>query len=117
VEPIVERIIELGQDEARQMKRDPYSGTVAYVPAGSVARGEALAGSSACAGCHGADLKGLLTGPHLAGRSPTYLFRQLYAFKTGARQGPDAELMAGIAAPLSSADMIDLSAYIATLAP
>src|SRR5215471_11212859 len=41
-EPIGQRIIEVPEDPARTALRDPHSGTVAYVPIGSIARGEAL---------------------------------------------------------------------------
>jgi cytochrome c553 len=56
-------------------------------------------------------------GPPLAGRSPSYLFRQLYAFRIGARGGPQAAAMQQVAAKLSQADMIALAAYAASLRP
>jgi len=41
-EPIGQRIIEVAEDLARTRLRDPRSGFIAYVPVGSIKRGEAL---------------------------------------------------------------------------
>jgi cytochrome c553 len=115
-EPIGNRIIELPQDISRQLLRDPHSGTVAYVPPGAIARGRALATSGrACETCHGTDLTGVADVPSIAGRSPTYIFRQLYSFKSGARAGAASMPMQGVTAPLSESDMVSLAAYVASL--
>ena len=119
-EPIGDRIIELPQDQIRQESRDPHSGTVAYVPPGSVAAGQTFANSGggktiACATCHGADLRGTGDVPAIAGRSPTYIFRQLYSFQEGSRGGPDAEQMKTVASKLDQREMIAISAYVASL--
>ena len=117
-EPIAGRIIEVPEDTARFENRDAHVGFVAYVPVGSVARGEQLAsgsGSTGCVVCHGAGLKGIGNVPALAGRSPSYLFRQLYDFKHGARGGSGATPMSEIAAKLSTDDMTALVAYAASL--
>lgn len=115
------RIIEMPTDVERFEHRDPHSRFVAYVPLGSLARGAGLArdGAFACTTCHGAGLKGGVgaVAPPLAGRSPTYLFRQLYGFHTGARASPAAQPMRDVAARLTQADMIALAAYAASLAP
>jgi len=64
-EPIGHRIIEIPEDPVRTNNRDPHSGFLAYVPPGSISRGEALvrnggAGKTVqCAICHGDELKGL----------------------------------------------------------
>ena len=115
-EPLGQRIIELAQDQTRQLRRDPHSGTIAYVPPGSIAKGKALVDTFACEACHGAGLKGDL-GPHLAGRSPLYVFRQLEVFTLGGRSSPDAAAMAATAAGLSEPDMIALAAYVGSLEP
>ena len=87
-EPIGKRIIEMPEDTERtEMLRDPRSGFIAYVPAGSIKKGEALVTTgggktTACAVCHGADLKGLGPVPGIAGRSPSYTVRQLYDMQT-----------------------------------
>ena len=73
-EPIGQRIIELPEDAEKAELRDGHSGFVAYVPKGSIAKGEELAMTGgdhvaggkivkgktvACAVCHGPQLKGL----------------------------------------------------------
>jgi cytochrome c553 len=70
-----------------------------------------------CTGCHGADLRGNDVVPTIAGRSPTYLFRQLYDFKSGARKGPNSDTMKPAVERLTVADTIALVAYSASLAP
>jgi cytochrome c553 len=123
-EPIGLRIIEIPSDVNRTMLRDATSGFVAYVPTGSIKRGELLAttGSAGktlpCTSCHGGGLKG--NGdmfPPLAGRSPTATARQLYDFKSGTRDGRFAPIMKPVVAHLSDQDIIDLTAYIASLQP
>lgn len=120
-EPLGERIVEGPDDFAQFESRDYRTTYSAYVPVGSIARGEALAKGSAaraaCSICHGDGLKGGSIGPPIAGRFPTSNFRQLYAFQTGSRHGPQAALMAPIVAGLSQKDMIDLAAYVGSLAP
>jgi cytochrome c553 len=51
------------------------------------------------------------------GPMPTYLFRQFYDFKSGARKGPNSETMKTTVEKLSVTDMIALVAYSASLAP
>jgi len=69
--------------------------------------------SAACAGCHGVDGKALLQEyPNLAGQGARYLLKQLQEFKSGARENA---IMAGMAAPLSDEDMVDIAAYYASL--
>ena len=84
-EPIGDRIIEVPEDTERtETLRDPRSGFIAYVPVGSIKKGEALVTTGGggkttrCAVCHGADLKGLGPVPGIAGRSPSYTVRQLF---------------------------------------
>jgi cytochrome c553 len=55
--------------------------------------------------------------PPLAGRSPTMIARQLMAFHAGTRANAEAEPMRLIAAKLDDRQIIDLSAYVATLKP
>ncbi len=121
-EPIGSRIIELPQAPERAHLRDSRFGFVANVPVGSVARGEALVKGGdgrtvPCASCHGPDLKGLGEVPHLTGRSPMYVFRQLNDIKIGARAGTNAELMQPVVAKLNQDDMLAVAAYLATLSP
>ena len=118
-------IVELPVDDARFERRDPHATYIAFVPRGSIERGRRLAltgdqgRTQPCATCHGPALKGGKDspGPALAGRFPTYLFRQLYAFQTGARREDAAQPMQSVVAQLTQQDMIDLAAYAASEAP
>ncbi len=122
-EPIGTRIIETPEDAAQTRLRNPRSGFIAYVPVGSVRRGEELAktgGSgrtTSCLICHGPELKGIGPIPNLAGRSPSYLVRQLYDMKLGTRQGALSALMKPVLANLTDGDFVDLVAYISSLDP
>lgn len=122
-EPIGQRIIELNNDLERFENRDPRVTFTAYVPPGSIQRGQALVlgkkpeKTMACASCHGQDMRGTGIFPSIAGRSPTYIFRQLYELQTGVRAGPSAALMKAPLASLQQSDMIDIAAYLGTLKP
>jgi cytochrome c553 len=122
-EPIGRRIVEVPEDVAQFEHRDPRSQFTAYVPTGSIAKGEALAKTGGqdlttpCVTCHGADLKGVDPIPGIAGRSPSYLVRQIYDFQQHARQGSASALMAPVVEKLSHDDMISLAAYISSLKP
>ena len=121
-EPIGSRIVEVPEDPARTDLRDPISGFVAYVPPGTLARGEDLvktgAGkTTACGVCHGGDLRGLGPVPPIAGRAASYLMRQLFDFKHGARAGAWAPLMQGVVAGLDDDDMMAVAAYAAAQTP
>jgi len=122
-EPIGMRIVETPEDHERFELRDSRSGFVAYVPVGSLKKGADLVtmGGSGktlrCSICHGEGLKGLGEVPFLAGRSPSYLVRQLYDFKTGNRQGVWSPLMKEAVARLTTEDMVAIAAYAASLKP
>jgi cytochrome c553 len=70
-----------------------------------------------CANCHGPELTGVGRIPGVAGRSPTYIVRQLDDFQHGARAGSASALMKPIVAKLTLDDMVALAAYAASLAP
>jgi cytochrome c553 len=128
-EPLGNRIIEVPEDASLvEVQRSPHVGFIAYVPRGSIRRGEGLvttgAGrTAACFACHGPDLKGMSAAPDggptpgLAGRSPSYLYRQLFDFQTGARHNRRAELMKPVVANLSPDDLRAIVAYLASLKP
>jgi len=122
-EPLGNRIITLPQDPERVESRDPHSGFIAYVPKGSMKKGEALVtngGSGktlACATCHGEGLKGLGDVPRIAGVHPIYVVRQLYDFKVGANTSSAAALMKKVVEKLTDDDMIAIAAYTGSLAP
>ena len=91
-EPLGKRIIEMPVNNELVELRDYHAegSFVAYVPPGSVKSGEAVANSGAkvtrCSVCHGADLQGFGPVPGIAGRSPSYIARQLYDMQQGARR-------------------------------
>ena len=116
VEPLGQRLIEIPEDAERHERHDPYVGYTTYVPQGSIAHGQTLAGR-VCSSCHGPDLRGVAPVPALAGRSPSYILRQLLAFNTGTRSSAAGAPMRAIAATLSLDDMIAAAAYAGTLAP
>lgn len=120
-EPIGNRIIEIPENFDFTELRDPHSGFIAYVPPGSIQRGKTLvetgAGAAPCSSCHGLDLKGAGETPALAGRSPSYLYRQLFDIQHGSRKGPAVALMLPEVAHLNDADRMAIVAYIASLKP
>ena len=122
-EPLGQRIIEMPENtEATEILRDPRSGFIAYAPVGSIKKGEALATTGGgktvqCAVCHGADLKGMGPVPGIAGRSPSYLVRQMYDMQQGARKGMWTELMMPVVSKLSEEDMLNIAAYTASRIP
>ena len=120
-EPIGVRIIETPENaEQTEVLRNPRSGTVAYVPVGSIKKGEALVTKGgngktiACGECHGADLLGMGPVPGIAGRSPSYLARQLYDMQAGARNGEWTQLMKPVVAKLTSEDLVNVVAYVSS---
>jgi cytochrome c553 len=121
-EPLGQRIIEMPEDLPRTELRDGASGFVAYVPPGSIAKGESIVKtgggkSVACGTCHGSDLKGLGPVPPLAGRSPSYTVRQLFDLQQGVRKGPWSALMKSAVEKLTIDDMIAIAAYTSSREP
>jgi cytochrome c553 len=140
LEPIGQRIVEVPKFPSRSASLDPRASFVAYVPMGSLRRGRAFVSSGGavmrgttvvvpgktppCTQCHGPSLRGMAHSPDsdvpvpaLAGRSPTYILRQLYDVQSGARSGKTVELMKPIAAQLTLQEMIDIAAYSAGKMP
>ncbi len=122
-EPIGRRIIEMPEDLEEFELRDSRAMFIAYVPPGSVKKGEALVAgtvpgkSPACATCHGLDLRGLDSTPPIVGRSPSTMIRQLYELQSGVRDGTMAAQMKPVVEKLDLDDMIAIAAYLATRAP
>jgi cytochrome c553 len=122
-EPLGQRIVEMPDDVNQFELRDSRATFTAYVPVGSMTKGEALAktggsgATTACNLCHGPELKGLDAVPAIAGRSPTYIVRQLYEFQHGGRSGGASALMKQTVDKLSQEDMIAIAAYVASLEP
>ena len=123
-EPIGVRIVETPEyPERTEILRDPRAGFIGYAPVGSVKKGETVAKTGgggrtqACGVCHGADLRGLGPVPGIAGRSPSYLTRQMYDMQAGARRGEWTELMKPVVASLSNEDLVNIAAYVSSLMP
>ncbi len=131
-EPIGGRVVEMPQDEEQgDVLRNPRSGFIAYVPPGSIKRGEDLVTTggmkivggkivqgktTACGTCHGLNLTGVVGAdvPPIAGRSPSYLVRQLWDIQQGTRNGAQAQLMKLVVANLTQDDLVAIAAYIAS---
>jgi cytochrome c553 len=132
-QPISGRIIEVPEDvEQTELNRNPRSGFVAYVPVGSLTKGEDLVlrgglraahvissrpKTTPCITCHGEKLTGVADIPPLAGRSPSYLVRQMWDMQQGTRNGDAAQWMRPVLANLSPSDMVAIAAYLASRPP
>jgi cytochrome c553 len=134
-EPIAGRIIEVSDDRDNLFHgqpANPRAGWIAYVPVGSIARGEDLVTTGGvqvigdkviarktleCTSCHGPDLMGTDDIPPIAGRSPSYMARQLYDIQQGTRIGRMVNLMSAVVANLTEADIVAITAYVASRPP
>ena len=122
-EPIGRRIIQIPEDPMQVTVRNPHSGFIAYVPPGSIKKGEGLVKTGGggktiqCAICHGDALTGLGEVPRIAGLQPVYIARQLIQMQNGTSAGANAALMKKVVAKLSEDDIIAISAYLGSLPP
>jgi cytochrome c553 len=121
-EPIGNRIIEIAEDETVVLNRDPSSGFIAFVPKGSIAKGQALVTADTdktvrCAICHGQTLRGLGDVPPIAGRQANYVVRQLFSIQDGSRGGVSSALMQQVVERLTIDDMLAIAAYTASRQP
>lgn len=116
-EPVGQRIIEVPDDREQYERRDTHARRTAWVPPGSLALGKALVATLNCPVCHGPALQGLDPAPAIAGRSPSYILRQLFDLKAGSRAGSMSALMKPVASQLSLEDMIAVAAYVASMPP
>src|SRR5262245_43250068 len=120
-EPIGNRIVEMPANNELVELRDYHQegSFVAYVPPGSVKKGEALATSGTkftkCSVCHGTDLRGSGPVPGIAGRSPSYIARQMYDMQHGLRKGPWVVLMQPVVDKMSADDILNVTAYVSSL--
>jgi cytochrome c553 len=121
--PIGDRVLEMATDFERFENRDSRTRYIAFAPPGSRQRGESLVSTGAggrtlvCATCHGQELRGNGDIPRLAGRSPSYLARQLFDIQSGNRKGAAVVPMKPVVERLTEADIADIVAYIASLSP
>jgi len=116
-EAIGNRVIEVPENLEQTELRDSGSGFVAYVPVGSIKKGEALAVKGQCAVCHGGDLRGLGPVPGIAGRSPDQMGRQLWDMKYGTRNGVWSQLMKPVVKDMTEEDLVSITAYLASRTP
>jgi cytochrome c553 len=120
------------EEERSETLRDPRAGFIAYVPEGSLARGKGLVRlggarivnneiiqgkTTACTACHAPDLMGIGDVPPIAGRSPSYIARQLFDVQQGTRKGPGVDLMKTVVSKLTPDDITSIAAYVASKFP
>jgi cytochrome c553 len=132
-EPIGHRIVEVPTDvEQNQVLRSSRGTWIAYVPVGAIKKGKELVTNggmkivngqivqgktTACGTCHGEDLLGVAPDvPPLAGRSPSYLARQIFDIQQGARNGSNSNvtLMKMVVDKLTPEDIINITAYLSS---
>jgi cytochrome c553 len=122
------RLLEVTQDLTRHEYRDDRLEYIAYVPPGAINRGKKLVSSGnsladntprtvICSQCHLTNLKGTDAIPPIAGRSPTYLLRQMLAFRNRQRVNEVASQMDAVVEKLTLEEMIDIVAYVSSLSP
>jgi cytochrome c553 len=132
-EPIAGRIIEMPEDvEQAETLRNPRSGFIAYVPPGSIEKGRDLVTTGGmrivgndivqgkttpCVTCHGLDLMGVADVPPIAGRSPSYIVRQIWDIQQGTRNGAAVQLMKLAIAKLEPEDLVSIAAYVSSRVP
>jgi cytochrome c553 len=132
-EPLGGRIIETPENEEQaETYRNPHSGFIAYVPVGSLNKGKDLVTTGGarivgkefiqgkttpCITCHGPDLMGVADIPPIAGRSPSYMVRQMWDMQQGTRNSEPAKLMKLVLDKLTQEDMIAIAAYVASRTP
>ena len=118
-EPLGERIVELANSSSSAYETGSPA-YVAYVPRGSIAQGAELVNRGvgktiACGICHGENFLGRDDVPAIAGRSAIHNARQLIEFRDGSRGGASAAPMIAVVENLQDADIIAISAYLASL--
>lgn len=131
-EALGDRMVEISDDIERHELRDPGETFTVYVKPGTLSTGQRIAleapatSATRCAQCHGDDLRGLSAikpgqpgqpAPPIAGRSPSYLLRQLVGFRTKTRNGATSTPMQAVAAALSLDEMIAAVAYAGSRTP
>ena len=77
-------------------------------------RAKAVIARHHCASCHNPDFSGREQMPRLAAQREDYLLKALRDYKAGQRPGYDAT-MDDVIRPLTDADIVDLSHYLARL--
>jgi len=70
-----------------------------------------------CVTCHGLDLMGVADVPPIAGRSPSYIVRQIWDIQQGTRNGAAVQLMKQAVAQLNGEDLVAIAAYVSSRQP
>lgn len=122
MEPIDGRIIEVPEHPELTELRAPNAPFIAYVPPGTLKKGQAATAQFQCATCHGAALNGMAMAewgdvPAIAGRSPAYVVRQMFDMKTRSRRGKNAKSMYAFVDQMTPEDMMNVAAYVAAQTP
>lgn len=94
-------------------------GSSSSVPAPAIyARGDPGRGIVACVACHGDQGQGVGPGnPALAGQPAAYTREQLMRWKRAVRRNDPRGVMTAAAAPLTSAEMTEIAAWLQTRSP
>ena len=69
---------------------------------------------ASCTACHGVKGQGGV-GPKLQGQKSEVVVKKLTAYKNKEKVGPQSQMMWGLAAAMSEADIKNIAAYTATL--
>jgi cytochrome c553 len=82
--------------------------------AGDIIQGRGIYNAE-CANCHAKDGKGRSNFPFLVGQYPTYLKRQIDAYRHGARPHDDDLPAKGVLMPLTELDIQNILAYLTSI--
>jgi len=101
---------------AQTATSQPFEGDTAAAATGSTifAQGIAAQGVPPCGSCHGPDGLGNGAFPRLAGQHADYLVKQLTVFQR-TDERPNGAVMQTVAHKLTTADILNVAAYIQTL--
>ena len=123
-EDLDDRLLEVTNELVRHERRDDRLEYTAYVPPGSIDTRQAPGrhwrwrqDADPAPPAISANLKGTDKIPPIAGRSPTYLLRQMLAFRNGTRANEAAQQMTPVVEKLTLNEMIDVVAYLGSLYP
>src|SRR5439155_12137939 len=108
------------------------AGFVAYLPRGAIKQGDDLVTTGGmrisgnrivqgkttpCVTCHGLNLMGVADVPPIAGRSPSYIARQMWDIQQGTRNAAAVQLMKLAIASLDEHDHVAIAAYVSSRVP
>jgi cytochrome c553 len=107
---------------AAEGESEAHASSSAGLPKGDIEAGRELAnngvgGGASCVSCHGADGNAPIidTYPKIGGQYADYIAHALEAYRSGARAGGNADIMASQAKPLSDQQLADIAAYFGSV--